>query len=87
MVARRPSVGRCAVSGIDRGRGTGWRSATWQARRASCSTSTATRSRWAVDKVGEFAKEKFGHEEQIDAGVEKLKDLIPGGEGEAPAQA
>ena len=27
------------------------------------------------------AKEKFGHDEQIDQGVDKIKDAIPGGEG------
>jgi MT0933-like antitoxin protein len=38
----------------------------------------------AVDKAGEMAKEKFGHEEQVEMGIDKLKDLIPGGEGETP---
>ncbi|SHE70084.1 antitoxin [Streptoalloteichus hindustanus] len=33
----------------------------------------------AVEKVGELAKERFGHEEQIDQGVQKIKDLIPDG--------
>lgn len=30
-----------------------------------------------VAKAGEFAKGKFGHGEQIDAAVDKVKDLIP----------
>jgi len=33
----------------------------------------------AVDKAGELAKDRFGHEEQVDAGVEKLKGLLPDG--------
>ncbi|MCP2258069.1 MT0933-like antitoxin protein [Streptoalloteichus tenebrarius] len=33
----------------------------------------------AVEKAGEFAKQRFGHEEQIDQGVQKIKDLIPDG--------
>jgi hypothetical protein len=33
-----------------------------------------------IDKAGELAEKKFGHEEQIEAGVDKLKGLIPGGE-------
>ena len=37
----------------------------------------------AVDKLGDVAKEKLGHEEQIDMGVNKIKDVIPGGEGSA----
>lgn len=40
----------------------------------------------AVDKVGDIAKEKFGHEEQIDMGVDKLKGLIPDGETGEPAE-
>lgn len=35
----------------------------------------------AAEKVGELAKEKFGHEEQVDIAVDKLKDMIPGGAG------
>jgi hypothetical protein len=30
-----------------------------------------------LDKVGDFAKQKFGHEEQIDSAVDKLQDMIP----------
>ena len=37
----------------------------------------------AVEKLGDVAKEKFGHDEQIDQGVDKIKDAIPGGEGSA----
>ena len=35
----------------------------------------------AGDKAGEFGKERFGHDEQIDQGVDKFKDWVPGGEG------
>jgi hypothetical protein len=35
----------------------------------------------AVAKLGDVAKEKFGHEEQIDEGIAKIKGAIPGGEG------
>lgn len=28
----------------------------------------------AADKAGEIAKEKFGHDEQVDMAVDKLKD-------------
>ena len=39
-----------------------------------------------VEKVGELAKEKFGHEEQVDMAVDKIKDMIPDAPaGEAPA--
>ncbi|MDN5860288.1 MAG: antitoxin [Pseudonocardia sp.] len=46
-----------------------------------------------IDKVGEMAGEKFGHQEQIDQGAEHLKgmtgegdttDAPPPAEGEAP---
>ncbi|MEV4311243.1 antitoxin [Actinocrispum sp. NPDC049592] len=30
-----------------------------------------------LEKAGEFAKQKFGHEEQIDGAVDKLQELIP----------
>lgn len=30
-----------------------------------------------LDKAAEFAKQRFGHEEQIDSVVGKAKDLIP----------
>jgi hypothetical protein len=33
-----------------------------------------------VEKAAEFAEKKFGHEEQIDKVVDKVKDVIPGGE-------
>lgn len=31
----------------------------------------------AAEKAGEFVKEKFGHAEQVDMAVDKLKELIP----------
>jgi hypothetical protein len=34
-----------------------------------------------AEKAGEFGKERFGHDEQIDQGVDKFKDWVPGGEG------
>jgi hypothetical protein len=33
----------------------------------------------AAEKVGEFVKDKFGHAEQVDMVVDKVKDLIPDG--------
>ncbi|CAM3870532.1 antitoxin [Kibdelosporangium persicum] len=30
-----------------------------------------------VEKAGEFAKQKFGHEAQIDSVVGKIQDMIP----------
>ena len=34
-------------------------------------------------EAGEFGKERFaGHDEQIDQGVDKFKDWVPGGEGD-----
>lgn len=33
----------------------------------------------AVDKVGEFVKDKIGNAEQVDMVVDKVKDLIPDG--------
>ncbi|SHK44535.1 MT0933-like antitoxin protein [Pseudonocardia thermophila] len=39
----------------------------------------------AVDKVAEIAKEKFGHEEQIDMAADKLKEMIPDGPGAGQA--
>jgi hypothetical protein len=30
-----------------------------------------------IEKAGEFAKQKFGHEQQIDSVVDKAKGLIP----------
>lgn len=30
-----------------------------------------------VEKVGEFAKDKFGHDETVDKVVDKVQDLIP----------
>jgi proline dehydrogenase len=33
-----------------------------------------------VDKAADLAKEKFGHDEQIDKVVNKIEDAIPGGE-------
>jgi hypothetical protein len=40
----------------------------------------------AVEKVGEMAKEKFGHDDQVDMAVDKIKDMIPDGPGAAPAE-
>lgn len=41
----------------------------------------------AAEKVGDIVKDKFGHAEQVDAAVDKLKDMIPGGEGaQKPAE-
>lgn len=37
----------------------------------------------AADKVGDFVKDRFGHAEQVDMVVEKVKDLVP--DGPAPA--
>jgi hypothetical protein len=47
----------------------------------------------AVEKAGELAKEKFGHDAQVDMAVDKVQDLLPGvgtpeeGTPEAPATA
>lgn len=30
-----------------------------------------------AEKVGEIVKEKFGHAEQVDTVVEKIKDFVP----------
>jgi hypothetical protein len=30
-----------------------------------------------VEKAGEFAKKRFGHEEQVDKVVDKIQDAIP----------
>ncbi|WP_181782116.1 Rv0909 family putative TA system antitoxin [Pseudonocardia pini] len=30
-----------------------------------------------AEKVGEIVKERFGHEEQVDAVVAKIKDFVP----------
>jgi glutathionyl-hydroquinone reductase len=30
-----------------------------------------------VEKAGDFAKQKFGHEEQVDKVVDKIQDSIP----------
>lgn len=30
-----------------------------------------------VEKAGEFAKGRFGHEEQVDSVVDKIQDAIP----------
>jgi hypothetical protein len=35
-----------------------------------------------AEKAGEFGKERFGHDEQIDQGVEKVDGWVPGGKGE-----
>ncbi len=34
-----------------------------------------------VEKAGEFAKSKFGHDAQVDQVVDKIQDLIPGEHG------
>ncbi len=33
-----------------------------------------------ADQLGELAKQKFGHSEQVDRAVEQATRLIPGGE-------
>lgn len=38
----------------------------------------------AADKVGDFVKDKFGHAEQVDAVVDKVKDLIPDPPADGP---
>lgn len=30
-----------------------------------------------VEKAGEFAKSKFGHDEKVDQVVDKIQDMIP----------
>jgi hypothetical protein len=30
-----------------------------------------------AEKVGEIVKDKFGHDEQVDTVVEKIKDFVP----------
>ncbi|MCW0212061.1 MAG: antitoxin [Pseudonocardia sp.] len=30
-----------------------------------------------VEKAGEFAKERFGHADQVDTVVDKIKDFVP----------
>lgn len=41
----------------------------------------------AADKVGEFVKGKFGHEEHVDMVVDKIKDAVPDGDpSDPPAQ-
>jgi hypothetical protein len=35
-----------------------------------------------AEKAGEFGKERVGHDEQIDQGVEKVDGWVPGGKGE-----
>jgi hypothetical protein len=35
-----------------------------------------------VDKAGEFAKNRFGHEETVDKVVDKIHDMIPGERGD-----
>jgi len=39
-----------------------------------------------VDKVGEIVKDKYGHAEQVDGVVGKIKDFIPDPEQPAPGQ-
>jgi hypothetical protein len=40
-----------------------------------------------VQKAGELAKDKFGHEETVDKVVGKIQDLIPGERGGESDQA
>lgn len=37
-----------------------------------------------MDKAGDMAKEKFGHEEQVDQAVEKGKGFVGGDQEEPP---
>lgn len=39
-----------------------------------------------VEKAGEFAKGKFGHEETVDKVVDKIQDMIPGEHGDRGGQ-
>ena len=32
----------------------------------------------ALDKAGEFVKDRFGHDERVDMVVDKVNDAIPG---------
>jgi hypothetical protein len=32
----------------------------------------------AAEKVGEMAKDRYGHDEQVDMAVDKIKDAVPG---------
>jgi hypothetical protein len=41
----------------------------------------------ATEKLGEVVKEQFGHDGQVDMAVDKIKDLIPGGEAPDAAPA
>jgi hypothetical protein len=34
----------------------------------------------AVDKIGDVAKDKLGHEDTVDNVTEKIKNAIPGGQ-------
>jgi hypothetical protein len=36
-----------------------------------------------VEKAGDFAKERFGHDETVDKVVDKVQDLIPGEHGQS----
>ena len=38
-----------------------------------------------VEKAGEFAKKKFGHEEQVDAVVDKIQNAIPNNKPSDPS--
>ena len=40
----------------------------------------------AAEKVGDIVKEKYGHDEQVDTVVEKIKDAIPDPGQPAPGQ-
>jgi MT0933-like antitoxin protein len=33
-----------------------------------------------VEKAGDFAKSKLGHDEQVDKAVDKINDVLPRGE-------
>lgn len=36
-----------------------------------------------AEKAGEFAKDRFGHDEQVDSAVDKVQDAIPGEHGQS----
>ena len=41
----------------------------------------------AAEKAGEFAKGKFGHDDQVDMAVDKIQDMIRGGKSSGDAGA
>ncbi|MFC5994618.1 Rv0909 family putative TA system antitoxin [Pseudonocardia hispaniensis] len=38
----------------------------------------------AAEKVGDLVKDKYGHEEQVDLAVDKIKEMIPDPEAGQP---